>query len=445
MPDSPIGDNAFFIRGTLVDTDASGTDHLSPGTETLRVWQDGGLLVEDGTIRAVGPASELIDAQTTALPVHEYRDCLVVPGFIDCHIHLPQTDIIASYGEHLLAWLERYTYPVEASFADPTIAAETAEFFLSQLLANGTTTAMVMASVHRVSAEALLEAAHQRRMRLIAGKLLMDRNCPSNVQDTPEAGYRDSRELIERWHKVDRLAYAISPRFVPTSSERQMREATRLAREFPDTYIHSHLAENRDEVAWVAELYPRARSYLDVYDAYGLVRERSIYAHGIYLDDVDRQRLAEAGASIAFAPTSNLFLGSGLLDYPRARRAGLTVGLGTDVGGGTSFSMLHTGAEAYKIACLYDTPLPGRTLLHLATRAGAEALDIADRVGSLTTGMEADLVVLRPDATALSARRSHNTSPEETLFALFTLGDERLVHRTYVAGRLVHRGEPVGA
>ncbi|MDN3518133.1 guanine deaminase [Aquisalimonas lutea] len=427
---------AFALRGTIVDCGPAAGPRV--GDEALRVTEDGALIIDNGRIVARGPAGEILREDSAHLPVHDYRDCLLIPGLIDSHIHYPQTDIIASYGEHLLAWLERYTFPAEAAFADADLARETADFFLAELFRNGTTTAMVMGTSHARSADIIFEAARREGMRLVAGKVMMDRNCPEAIQDTAESGYRESRELLERWHGVDRLAYAITPRFAPTSSEAQLEATARLAREFPDAYVHTHLAENRKEVAWVGELFPEARSYLDVYDRYGLVRERSMYAHCIYLDDTDRRRMAEAGAAVAFSPTSNTFLGSGLLDYRATREAGIRTGLATDVGGGCSFSMLRTASEAYKVSCLNDTPLSATSLLHLATRGSAEAMDIGDRVGHLDPGMEADVVVLDPAATPLTARRSARATLEETLFALFFLGDDRHVAATFVGGRNAH-------
>lgn len=427
----------YALRGTIVDCGA--VSATAAGNDALRVIEDGVLIINNGQIRARGPAADLLQGDSAQLPVHDYRGRWILPGFIDSHIHYPQTDIIASYGSQLLEWLQRYTFPVEASFADPQIARETADFFLKELFRNGTTTAMVLGTVHAHSADAIFEAARREGMRLIAGKVMMDRNCPQAIQDTPESGYRESRELLERWHGVDRLRYAITPRFAPTSSDAQLQKTSELARAFPDAYVHTHLAENRNEVAWVGELFPWARSYLDVYDHFNLVRQRSVYAHCIYLDDTDRQRMADTGAAIAFSPTSNTFLGSGLLEYTRARETGIRVGLATDVGGGSSFSMLRTASEAYKVSCLNGAPLTAASLLHLATRGSAEALDIGDRVGSLDEGMEADAIVVEPCATPLTTRRTATATLEESLFALFMLGDDRHIESTYVGGQLAHK------
>ena len=431
----------YALRGTLVDT-APSTGAV--GDARLRVVDDGALVIDQGHITAAGPAAEVLSDDHANVPVQDYRGRLLLPGLIDAHIHYPQTDIIASYGAQLLEWLQTYTFPAEARFADPELARETAGFFLKELFRNGTTSANVLSTTHAHSADIIFEAARAHGMRLSAGKVVMDRNCPEAIQDTPDTGYRDSRELLERWHGVDRLRYAITPRFAATSTIAQLEATGRLAAEFPEAYVHTHLAENRNEVAWVEELFPWARSYLDVYDHYGLVRERSVFAHCIYLDDSDRRRMADSGAAIAFSPTSNTFLGSGLLEYSQAKAEGIRVGLATDVGGGSSFSMLRTAGEAYKVSCLNGTPLSAASLLHLATRGSAEALDTADRVGALEPGMEADIIAVDPAATPLSARRTGGATLEETVFALFILGDDRHIEATWVGGRAVHRRDADG-
>ncbi len=402
----------------------------------LEILEDGVIVIEDGRVVRTGPADAVLPGLDADTPVADHRGRLVIPGMVDCHVHYAQTDVIASFGEQLLTWLERYTFPAEGRFHDAGLAAETARFFVDELLRNGTTSALVLGTVHAVSADAILEAARARGMRLAAGKVLMDRNAPDYLRDTPETGYRDTRALIERWHGVDRLSYAITPRFAPTSSDAQLERVGELARAYPDTYVHTHVAENAQEVAWVAELFPWSRSYLDVYDRYGMLRERALYAHCIHLDDDDRRRMAETGAVMGFCPTSNLFLGSGLFDYAAARSAGVRVGLATDVGGGTSMSMLRTAAEAYKVAQLRGTALSPARLLYLTTLAGAEALSVADRIGSFRAGCEADLVVLDPAATPMIARRTAAAETvAERLFALFTLGDEHCIAETWLQGQ----------
>lgn len=311
---------------------------------------------------------------------------------------------------------------------------------MSELLRNGTTSALVMGTVHPQSVDPVFEQAQALGMRIAAGKVLMDRNAPDYLQDDAENGCRQTRELIERWHGVDRLSYAITPRFAPTSTDAQLRAAGRLAHEFPDTYVHTHLAENKDEIAWVSELFPWSENYLDVYDHFGLVRERSVYAHSIHLSAAERRRMAEAGAASVFCPTSNLFLGSGLFDYQQTRAADVDVALATDVGAGTTFSMIKTVADAYKVAQLTDTPLSPQRMLYLATLAGAEGLSIDDRVGNLSVGKEADFVVLDPQATPLMARRTSRAHTlVEQLFALFILGDDRCVESTWLCGKRQHQ------
>jgi len=429
---------AHAIRGCVVHClhdPGEGDD-----ANALEVYEDGLLVIENGRVSRLGPADELLATLGDAVTVDDQRGRMVVPGFIDTHIHYAQTDMIASYGEQLLTWLERYTFPTEARFSDPAVAEETAAFFTRELLRNGTTSALVLGTVHPESVDAVFTQARAYGMRMAAGKVLMDRNAPEYLRDTPDTGYRESEELIERWHGVDRLSYAITPRFAPSSSDAQLARAGELARRYPDTYIHTHLAENRDEVAWVADLFPWSRSYLDVYDHFGLLRERSVYAHSIYLDDADRRRMAETGAVAVFCPTSNLFLGSGLFDYEQKRRDGVATALATDVGAGTSFSMIQTVAEAYKVAQLTGTALSAGRLLYLATLAGARALDIDDCVGSFREGREADFVVLDPQATPLMARRhAHAQTVAEKLFALFILGDDRCVHSTWLQGVCQHQ------
>jgi guanine deaminase len=401
----------------------------------LEYFEDGLLIVEDGVVMAAGDASVLLPQLDASVSVTDYTGKIIVPGFIDCHVHFPQLDIIASYGEQLLDWLNRYAYPVEAAFADEAHAREVAGVFLDELLVNGTTTALVFGTVHPHSADAIFEAAKARGMRLIAGKVLMDINCPAELRDDPVSAYADSKTLIERWHGKDRLGYAITPRFALTSSEEQLAAAGRLAAEYPDVWVHTHLAENIAEVEEIAQQFPDSRSYLDVYDRFGLLRERSVFAHCLHMDEKDRQCMAEKGGAAAFCPTSNLFLGSGLFDLHAMRQADVPVGLGSDVGGGTSLSMLKTASEAYKVLHLQDQALPAASALYLATLGAAEALYLDDKIGNFEQGMEADFVVLDPAGTSLSKRRTDiSSSIEETLFAITMLGDDRHVAATYVAG-----------
>lgn len=402
--------------------------------------EDGVVIVENGHVVASGAWPALAGRVADGASVHDLRDKLIVPGFIDTHVHYPQTDIIASPAPGLLPWLETWTYPTERTFENAAVAENTARFFVDELLANGTTTALVYCTVHKQSADALFSASEAKNLRMIAGKVLMDRHCPAFLRDTPQTGYDDSTELIGRWHGRGRLMYALTPRFAPTSSEAQLEACQALAKAHPDIFIQSHLAENRDEVTWVSELFPQQRSYLDVYDHYGLLRRRAVYGHCLWLDDQDRRRMAQTGAVAAHCPTSNLFLGSGLFDFDKADVAAMRVTLATDVGGGTSFSMLQTMNEAHKVARLSGHHLTATRMFWLATAGAAEALDLGDTIGTLAPKSEADFVVLDPQATPLLTRRTARAqSLEELLFALALLGDDRAVYETYVAGKRVHR------
>ncbi len=411
-----------------------------PGEASLEsayeYFEDGLLIVEDGNIAEAGDAARLLADLSEDVLLTELPGKLIVPGFIDCHVHYPQLDIIASYGEQLLDWLNRYAYPVEARFSDAEYAHDVANVFLDELLRNGTTTALVFGTVHAHSADAIFEAAEARDMRLIAGKVLMDCNCPAELMDDAVTGYNDSKALIERWHGRARLGYAITPRFALTSSEEQLRAAGKLAREYPDVWIHTHLAENTEEVQQIARQFPSSRSYLDVYDQFDLLRERAVFAHCLHMDEQDRNCMASKGGSAAFCPTSNLFLGSGLFDLAAMRNANIRCGLGTDVGGGTSLSLLKTASDAYKVLHLQDHALPPMQALYLATLGAAEALYLGDRIGNFLPGKEADFVVLDPNATSLTARRiAAAESIEESFFALLTLADDRHIAATYIRGK----------
>ena len=405
------------------------------------LWHEDGLLIVDaGKVVAAGDYATLAPALPPGAPVHDYSGKLIVPGFIDTHLHYPQTDMIASPAPGLLPWLETYTFPTERQFGDPAHAGDVAEFFLDELLRCGTTTAMVYCTVHKESVDAFFEASTRRGLRMVAGKVLMDRNCPEFLRDTAEGGARDTEDLIRKWHKQGRSLYAITPRFAPTSTDAQLRLAGELAAAYPDTFIQTHVSENEDECSWVKSLYPGARSYLDVYDQAGLMRERAMYGHCIWLDERDFARMADSGAAAAICPTSNLFLGSGLFDFERADAARVAMSLASDVGGGTSFSMLQTMNEAYKVARLKGSYLPAVRMFYLATLGAARAMRLDGVIGSFAPGTEADFVVLDPRATPLLARRNeHCNNLEELLFALALLGDDRAVSATFSAGREVHR------
>lgn len=413
-----------------------------PGAQSARgsyEWfEDGLLLVESGRVVAAGAAATLLPGLSERFEVVNHGEHLLLPGFIDTHIHYPQTDVIASGGDNLIDWLQNYTFPAESRFGDPLHARAVAEFFLDELLRNGTTTAMVFCTVHKASTEAFFQAARQRGLRMIAGKVLMDRNSPADLQDTPESGERESRELIEEWHGRERLLYAITPRFAPASSEEQLASAGRLAREFPQVLIQSHVAENLAEIEWARRLFPAARSYLDIYDRFGLVRERAIYAHCIHFDRADRQRMAQTGAAAAFCPSSNLYLGSGLFDIAASDAAGMRFSIATDVGGGTSFSMLRTLGDAYKVSQSCGQHLAALRAFYLATRGAARALGLAGQIGSFEPGAEADFIALNLRSTPLLARRTAAARTlEEKLLILMTLGDDRAIAGTYILGERV--------
>ncbi|WP_334190350.1 guanine deaminase [Noviherbaspirillum sp.] len=403
-------------------------------------WHEDGLLtVADGRVVAAGDYAALRNTFPPDAPEHDHRGRIIMPGFIDTHIHYPQTDIIASPAPGLLPWLETYTFPAERRFDDPQHAREVAAFFLDELLRCGTTTAMVYCTVHPASVDAFFTESASRNLRMAAGKVMMDRNCPVFLQDSAEAGAQDCERLIRRWHGRGRQMYAITPRFAPTSTPAQLQLAGELARAYPDTYVQTHVAENTDEVAWMKALYPDSRSYLDVYDRHGLMRERAMYGHCIWLDDVDRRRMAETGSAAALCPTSNLFLGSGLFDFNAADAAGVQLSLATDVGGGTSFSMLQTMNEIYKVGRLGGTHLPASRMFYMATLGNARSMRLEGTIGNFAPGTEADFILLDPKATPLLARRTAQAKDlEELLFALAMLGDDRAIAATFVAGDIAH-------
>ncbi len=412
-----------------------------------------GLLVSareaDGIVRiqAMGPYRELAAAYPD-LPVTHWPGLCIAPGFVDLHSHYPQTDVIGSPAEGLLPWLAHYTFPLEKQFSEPAYALEVTNFFLDELMRHGVTTALCFATAHPESVDVFMAEAQKRRLRMVTGKVLQDRHSPDGLRDTDtDLSLRQTEALIRRWHGVDRLGYAITPRFAPTSTPAQLRGAGEIAQQFPDVWVQSHVAENLDEIRWVHELFPDARSYLDVYDRAGLLRQRAVYAHCIHLDETDRHRMAEVGATAAVSPTSNLFLGSGFFDYRASDAAGLSYGLASDVGGGTSFSPFHTMHAAYTVARQrverQGVGSPGISLApeHLwwqHTAGAADALDLSGQVGNLLPGCEADFVVLNPQATPLLARRTAQTETlAEWLFAMIVLGDERLIAHTVVQGQPV--------
>jgi len=400
---------------------------------------DGLLVVEDGHVAAFGPYADLAPRLPAETPLTAFPGKLIVPGFVDAHIHYPQTDVVAAWGAQLLDWLDTHTFPAEQAFADRAHADEAAAFFLDELLRNGTTSALVFGTVHKTSVEALFDAALARDMRLIAGKVLMDRNAPPGLTDTVETGRADTEALIRAWRGRGRLGYAVTPRFAVTSSDAQLAMAGEVARAHPEVLIHTHMSESLAEAARVGDLFPQARDYLDVYARHGLVTSRSVFAHCVHTSDDALRRMRQAGAAAAFCPSSNLLLGSGLFSLKQACDCGVTVGLGTDIGAGASFSLPHMMGEAYKVGQLAGETLDPMHAFYLATLAGARALRIDDKVGNLAPGKEADFLVLDLAATPLMARRAGAAaSIAEQLFILSVLGDDRAIARTYLAGRLAH-------
>ena len=405
-------------------------------SQSYEYFEDGLLITEGGRISAVGEASRLVK-KVQKEEIFDYRGKLLLPGFIDTHTHYPQTEIIASYGEQLLEWLETYTFPTEAKFIDKKYAIGIADLFLDELIKNGTTTALVFPTVHSQSVDAFFEAAEKKNLRMIAGKVLMDRNAPENLTDTADSAYFDSKELIERWHDRGRLKYAVTPRFAPTSSEAQLKAAQALLKENPKVYFHTHLSENLDEVRWVKELFPSCRNYLDCYDQLGLLKERSIFAHCIHLEDSEWLRLKETGSNISHCPTSNLFLGSGLFNLKRATTAGVKIGLGTDVGAGNTFSLLKVMADAYKVQQLNQNLFSAFKALYLATLGGARCLSLDTHLGNFLPGKEADFIVIDKKPTDFLAFRMKQCSTLlEEIFTLIMLGDDRCIHATYIKGEV---------
>ena len=412
-------------------------DPQTAGESAHRFIEDGLLVIENGLVKAAGEARELLRTLPVDAEIVDHRPHLIMPGFIDAHIHMPQTQVVASYGAQLMEWLNKYTFVEEQKLSEQGHAEKLSRFFLDELLANGTTTAAVYASVHPQSAEAFFTESQRRNTRMIAGKVMMDRNAPEALTDTAESSYRDSKALIARWHGKGRQLYAITPRFAITSTPEQLAAAGKLAAEHPDCHVQTHIDENRAEIAFARELYPEAADYADIYRRYGLLGPKSLMGHCIHMTHNEWQAFAETGAVAVFCPTSNLFLGSGLFDWAHARQRGVKVAVATDIGGGTSYSMLRTMAEAYKVLQLQGQSLSALEALHAITRGNAVALGLDQLIGSFETGREADVVVLDTGATRAMAHRMETVRDlAEELFVLVTLGDERNVAATYVMGEL---------
>lgn len=402
------------------------------GPEAARHDAHGAILIEHGRIAAIGQADDLRRLHPQA-NITDTGRCLLSAGFIDAHVHYPQTAIIASWGKRLIDWLNTYTFPEEMRFADPAYATEIANRYLDLALAHGTTTMCTYATIHPTSVDAFFTAARARGLRAFAGKTCMDRNAPDALRDTPQTAYDDSKRLLEKWHGLDRLSYVITPRFSPTSTPEQLAALGSLWAEHPDCLMQTHLSEQTDEIAWVRDLHPQARDYLDTYEAQGLLRDRALYGHAIHLTAREKARLTEAGAALAHCPTSNTFIGSGLFDMTLAST--LRVGLATDTGGGSSFSMLRTMAAAYEVAQLRGQSLHPSQLWWLATVGSARALHADHQIGNLAEGMEADIIALDLTSTPAIAQASARASTLwEALFPTIMMGDDRAVRGVWVGG-----------
>lgn len=406
---------------------------LTPAPEAARI--DEAILLVGGQIGEIGDAAALTAAHPDAARL-DYGDKIISAGFVDCHNHYSQTGIIASWGKRLIDWLNTYTFPEEMRFGDADYAAEVAERYLNLLIANGVTSAAAFCTIHPESVDALFSAAEARGMRLTAGKVMMDRNAPDGLRDTAQSGYDQSKALIDRWAGRGRLSYAITPRFAPTSTPEQLEAAGALWAEHPECAMQTHLSEQHEEIAWMKDLFPDDPDYLAVYERFGLCGPGAIMGHAIHLADREIAALNDTGAAVAHCPTSNAFIGSGMCDVAGLRAAGVTVGLATDVGGGSSFSMLTTMRSAYEIGQLRGDALHPAQLWWLATTGAAAAMRVGDRIGGLAPGMEADLVILDPDATPVLAQRTRRAEDIwDILFALIILGDDRAIHQTWVNGK----------
>ena len=405
-------------------------------SQSYRYIDDGAVLVENGRIARLGDYAEISAEAGSGVKVADHRPHLILPGFIDTHIHYPQTQVIASYAANLLEWLNTYTFVAEQKFADEQHAEFIAERFLDELIRHGTTTAVAYCSVHPQSVDAYFRASQHRNMRMLGGKVMMDRNAPPALCDTAQSGYDDSKQLIERWHGKDRLDYVITPRFAITSTPEQLEASQALAREHPECFIQTHLSENHDEIAFTKSLYPDAPDYLGIYEHYGLLGQKTLLGHSIHLEEREIGVMAETGSVAVFCPTSNLFLGSGLFDRDRLKASGVRMAVATDVGGGTSFSMLRTMDEGYKILQLREQRLNPFQSFYMMTLGNARALSMEDKIGTLDEGTEADIVVLNSAATSsMRLRMAAGASLEQELFLLQTVGDDRTIVETYVAGK----------
>ena len=412
----------------------AGDPFALPVAEAATIDSAGAVLVRDGLVAGVGNAAALKAAHPQA-EVSEMGEALILPGFVDAHVHYPQTAIIASWGKRLIDWLNSYTFPEEMRFADPAYAAETAARYLDLTLAEGTTTMCSYCTIHPASVEAFFAEAERRGQRVAGGKTCMDRNAPDGLRDTAQSAHDDSKALLEAWHGRGRITYAVTPRFSPTSSPEQLEALGALWAEHPDTLMQTHLSEQLDEIAWVRDLYPETRDYLDTYEQFGLIGPGALFGHAIHLGEREKDRLRESGSALIHCPTSNTFIGSGLFDMAGLKTAGHTIGLATDTGGGSSFSMLRTMAAAYEVGQLRGTPLHAAQLLWLATEGSARAMRMDDRIGALRPGMEADIIALDLASTpAIAQRAARAEDVWEQVFATIMLGDDRAVAAVWIGG-----------
>ena len=408
------------------------------GEKAISFWEKGAIVIEGGRISAVG--DDLTFPATSKLV--DYGDHLICAGFVDGHVHYPQINVIASYGTQLLEWLDTYTFPEEIKYADPTIAEAASSFFLDEFLKNGFTTGAVYCTSQPVSVDVFFEEASKRDLRMIAGKVLMDRNAPKELLDTPQTGFDQSKALIDKWHGKGRNLYAITPRFAPTSSPEQLELAGALFKSTEGVYVQSHVSENVDEISWVQDLFPKASSYLDVYGEMGLLGPRTIYGHGIHLSDEEIEMAAATGTGIVHCPTSNLFIGSGLFQYQKLRAAGIPLALGTDIAGGSSLSPFAIMKAAYEISQLHGVSLPPEELFYAASLGGAKTLHLSDRIGRIATGYEADITVIDLNSTPMLRNRMKSAKTmSDQLFAQIILADDRAIRATYAAGKIVYDRE----
>ena len=418
---------------------------VEPSSAAAVVETSGALWTDEGIIQYIGPSDHL-PAESRDVPVHDYGDSLIVAGFVDCHVHYPQLPIIASYGEQLLDWLEKYTFPMESAFYDTKFAREVSDLFLKECLKNGTTTSAVYATVHPESVNAFFEATTERNLRMACGKVLMDRNAPEDIRDSAKDGYDQSKRLIDRWHGKGRNIYAITPRFAVTSTPEQLDAAGVLWKNYPDVLMQTHLSENRGEIDWVLKLFPDAPDYFAVYEKFGLAGPGALFGHGIHLSPRERDGIFSTGSAIAHCPTSNAFIGSGLFDLQGLRegRHSINIGLATDVAGGSSLSMFATMRAAYEIAQLRGYNLHPAKAWYLASAGAARAMNLHHQVGNLALGMEADVTVIDLKSTAIiESRVSQADDIWDVLFAQIILADDRAIKATYAAGNLVYKASSV--